>query len=423
MDNITSRAPQRNSPYLLSPPRRDVVAVAAYRHRRGLEIGERLEAAAIDADSAVARAVAFRLKRCADERNLWTATDLHRESDGELYRGTGGLWSCGNRLCLTCCASMARASRRQGREAIDKLNLLFDKRTQFRQGLRWRSLVLTMPLMKGADVTDSIARINDAFRRLTNRQFWKSRVKGGIKSVEFTVRPNGFHAHIHLLLLSGFIPANAERAKKSRTPSGNLQDEMKHCLTAAGARVEGSPIVWVADTKRQGERTHGDEITLEKALAENCKYLTKTESWDSIPDSQLVKVAEVKRWARMFEVLGAARGVSDKEADKKRGEVEGAERTSVHTPSLFNGEKSATWRQELARMPFEEWKLWMKDRIRRAQEFRVKQLKTKFPYALFTPLSDSLKRHSPAAKPPAVRGFAATADAQALSASQVEWLM
>jgi hypothetical protein len=403
--------------------KRDVEGVAVYRSRRGLEVAERLEAVARSSGSVVASAVAFRLHRCADERNIWTAQDLHSK-DWELFDGTGSLFACGNRLCPSCSAAMARANRRQGRDAINRLNQVFDKLTQFRLGLRWRSLVLTMPLMKGADVTDSIARINDAFRRLTNRKFWKSRVRGGIKSVEFTVRPEGFHAHIHLLVLSGFMPINAEWEKKSRTPSSNLQAEMKHCLEAAGATVAGVPVVAIFDVKRQGERHHNDKsISLDRALLETCKYLTKSESWDKIPDAQLVKVAEVKRWRRMFELLGAARLVHDQgasEPSNKSGEIEAttdqnAKRTLLNTLPLSNGghrvgtkpERSATWRQELQWRSFDDWCGWMEEKIARVQKFRDKQLKTKFPYAVFTTLSDGVKVIQRGRSPFCGEGFSA----------------
>jgi hypothetical protein len=331
----------------------------------------------------------------------------------------------------------ARESRRDARAAIDRLNVIFDKKKQFKAGLRWRSLVLTMPLMKGADVTDSIKRINDAFRRLTNRPFWKALVCGGIKSVEFTVRPDGFHVHIHLLVLSKFMPVNAERENQSRTQSGNLQAEMKHCLKAAGAFVNGLPVVAIYDVKRQGERHHNDQsISLEKALLETCKYLTKSESWDEIPDHQLIKVAEVKRWPRMFEILGRARCASDKEAklevepeprEMESTSDERAKHTLVHTPPLSNGQgakqsnvaRGESWRVLLDCVPFDDWKQLMDGRITRAQKFRVEQLVEKFPVASFRTLDGNdfwtLSDVSEGFDPPLNAGISATKPAAALS--------
>lgn len=373
--------------------KRDVRQVAVYRSRRGADISKRLESAALDAESILAGAVAHRLRRCADELNLWTAQDLNRSDDAELFEGLGALWSCGSRLCASCCARLSSESRRKARAGVERLEMLFDKKTCFLDGLRWRSLVLTMPLMVGADVEVAIARINDAFRRLTNRQFWKSRVRGGIKGVEFTVRPEGYHAHIHLLVLSEFLPINAKH--ESRSASGNLQAEMRHCLRAAGAEVDGELALSIYDVRRQYERKTGESVTLEKAVQETTKYLTKSESWDKIPDSQLVKVAEVERWPRMFELLGKARLVqTDEHQAPSIEESESATEsgaTLVHTPTLSNGEmdekNAPTWRQMLAVLNFADWKRAMDRNIRRTQRFRRTQLALKFPYATFSTLA------------------------------------
>ncbi len=376
--------------------KRDVEQIAAYRSRRGADISERLKRAAQDADSVLGLAVAHRVRRCADEYNLWTAKNLNRADDTAWFDGLGQLWSCGSRLCLSCCATLASVSRRKARAGVERLETLFDKKTCFREGLRWRSLVLTMPLMVGADVTDAISRINDAFRRLTNRQFWKSRVRGGVKGVEFTVRPDGYHAHIHLLVLSEFLPINAERERESRNASGNLQAEMAHCLRAAGAHVNGELALAVYDVRRQHERKTGESVTLEKAVLETTKYLTKTESWDEIADGELVKVAEVARWPRMFELLGEARPSKRENAARKaEAERKAESATLVHTPPLSNGEtdekREPTWRAKLAVVTdlasWKKWQKWQDEIIRRTQQFRRTQLALKFPQATFSTLS------------------------------------
>jgi hypothetical protein len=396
--NNSTSAPARK------PQERDVSGVAAYWAWRGSEVAARLERAAVGQSSAVAWGMAWRMARCAEEQNLWTARGLLNQ-DGEPFDGVGNLWSCGHRLCPSCCAAIARESRRQAREAISYLKTLLDAQTRWRW--RFRSLVLTMPLMVGADVSEAIERINAAFSKLTNRMFWKSRLVGGVKSVEFTVRPDGYHAHIHLLVLSDFIPVDAQTeakwkgySKKHGLAPGNLRAELAHCLRAVGAQMEGEPVVAVYDVRRQGQRARGDNtISLEAALQETCKYVTKSESWDKIPDAQLVKVAEVARWRRMFELLGKAR-LSKREVpatDNERFEVEvahdaeAAEPSLVHTPPLSNGDgvrggRVETWRVMLTVKNFSEWCADMERRIERAREFRRDQLAWKYPCADFKTL-------------------------------------
>jgi hypothetical protein len=193
--------------------------------------------------------------------------------------------------------------------------------------------------------------------------------------------------------LSEFLPINAKH--ESRNAAGNLQAEMSHCLRAAGAEVDGELALSIYDVRRQYERKAGESVTLEKAVQETTKYLTKSESWDKIPDSQLVKVAEVERWPRMFELLGKARLVQTDEQqaasieESESATVSGA--TLVHTPCLSNGDESEdrapTWRQMLAVMDLPQWKRAMDSFIRRAQRFRRTQLALKFPYATFETLS------------------------------------
>jgi plasmid rolling circle replication initiator protein Rep len=362
---------------------RDVSGVASYWSARGEEVAQRLQRAAEGQNSLVACATAGLLARCAEERNIWTGRGLLNQ-EGVPFEGVGTLWQCGLRLCPSCCAAMARASRRKAREAISYLKTLLTNQTRWRW--RFRSLVLTMPLMRGADVTDAIARINDGFRRLTNREFWKSRVVGGIKSVEFTVRIVGYHAHIHLLILSDFLPVDAQTeakwqgyTKRHNLASGNLASELGHCLRAAGAVLDGDPNVAVYDVLRQGQRRHGDNtISLERALQETCKYLTKSESWDAIPDDQLVKIAEVERWPRMFELLGKARLSKREERNPS---------SLVHTHPLINGGvRAASWRELLETTDLEEWNALMTRRIDRAREFRRDQLAWRHPEALFKTL-------------------------------------
>jgi hypothetical protein len=66
----------------------------------------------------------------------------------------------------------------------------------------------------------------------------------------------------------------------------------------------------------------------ENSLKEVCKYLTKSESWENIPASHLLEVANIKRWRRMFELSGcfkkAAQWVKLEKEAKKQAALEAA---------------------------------------------------------------------------------------------------
>jgi hypothetical protein len=60
--------------------------------------------------------------------------------------------------------------------------------------------------------------------------------------------------------------------------------------------------------REKGQPPNSNEVSLEHVLSEVSKYMTKAESWLKIPAQDLVEIAEVKRWARCFEILGKWRG-------------------------------------------------------------------------------------------------------------------
>lgn len=371
----------------ITQTQRTTEEIANYRIARGETISDRLKSVA--GESKTAKAVAFRMEQCALRENIWTATDLHTK-DGEAFDGTGNLYSCGSKLCAACSANQSREMRKRARKAVESLG-------SGNYDVRWRSVVLTMPLQRGASVISSIEKINKAFRIMSNRKFWKTRVKGGIKSVEFTVRPDGYHVHIHLLVLSEHLPVNSETErrferlrKRRRLFIGNLRDEMAYALKAAQIALNGLPIVAVYDVKNRNLKARGNrEISLEKALLETAKYITKSESWDKIPDASLVELAEITRWKRMFEILGASirRGESSEATEDENASL-------VHKQTLSAGENanlikrgnlepSATWRQLLNALDFDTWQRQMKARINRIRAFRTASLSNYFSAATF----------------------------------------
>ncbi len=88
---------------------------------------------------------------------------------------------------------------------------------------------------------------------------------------------NGFHVHIHLLLLSKFIAVDADKAKqferhlkKFNLSSQNLVSEWRYCLNKAGANTDSKLsykrlVVSVMDTKNYSEQIRGDK-TNESAI-------------------------------------------------------------------------------------------------------------------------------------------------------------
>jgi hypothetical protein len=440
----------------------NVTKIAKNRHRQGLEISERIERLA--KPKSMAQAVAFRMRECSSNKNIFVADDL-MNSSGELFTGNGNLTQCKCRLCPPCQAEFARATRKTARAAVNQLDSIFDNYTKAKLGLRQRGVLLTMPLMKKANVDTAMKRIQKAFGLLIEREFWKSRVYGGIKGIEFTVRvtgdeTNGYHIHIHLLLLSRFIPVDADTEEKferlrqmDNLTHGNLHDTWKECLIAAGATVDTKRlVVEVCDAVNRAERRAAEKtgrklkrnsVSIEKAILETAKYLTKYESWKDVQDSDLVEMAEIERWGRMFEVLGFGRAgrheklflalifyhapqmltsvlfedfvytnfvqmiaKSDSLPEfidnlREINDTANAIASSFNTPTLKSGEstqpeqistleRAETWREKFKRMSWDSWKQWQEDNFKRIRRFRRRQLAFKFPQAIFVTLAEEV---------------------------------
>ncbi len=190
-------------------------------------------------------------------------------------------------------------------------------------------MTLTMPTVAGASLLETMNVIGRAWSLLRKRKFWRETVRAGIKGCEFTVTDNGYHTHIHLLVVSRWL-AHA-----------GLRSEWSHCVRAAwherGRAVtfdthHGEAIVDVRLAKQRGASSV--TVSTEGALLEVCKYVTKSESWDAVPDAHLVEIAEVARWPRLFEVFGEMRA-SDQTGDQTGDEC--AAVTSLDTTGISDG--------------------------------------------------------------------------------------
>jgi hypothetical protein len=329
---------------------RDVVGIAQSRVAAGLTMAARLRRAGMAVGSAAAQHRAYLIEQCAAAENVWVAQNLDAENPEsglvEMFDGVGVLSGCGSRFCPSCCADLRRRSRRRARAGLAAVVLeAFEAE---------RCVTLTTPTCQRATVLEANSFINGAFRRLSKKSFWRDRVRGAIKGVEFTLGALGYHAHIHLIVISKFIERDsaaetesvkwraARKAKASARglrvleslPSlGNLQSVWESCLLAeaktrgwlvarsnaaaeAAAAAGGVWLDWrrvegiMVDVRSIRSKRGGNEsetISQQDALNEVLKYATKGSDWLKLPDQELVEAATVKRWSRMFEVLGACK--------------------------------------------------------------------------------------------------------------------
>lgn len=106
--------------------------------------------------------------------------------------------SCGNRFCQVCNGPRKRKIR-------GKLSGFINTRK-----LRPRDTfkMLTLSVASTEDLKAQIDLLVASFRRLRQRAFWRNRVRGGLSVIEVTHSDAGWHAHIHAIIESAFLPYN-----------------------------------------------------------------------------------------------------------------------------------------------------------------------------------------------------------------------
>lgn len=103
--------------------------------------------------------------------------------------------SCHNRFCDVCTGPRRRRVRSRLQSIVSFVQSL--------PGYKIRFLTLTIPV--NADLGSSAATLVRSFRKLRNRKFWRSRVKGGCYVLEVKGVPGLWHIHLHGLIDSRFL--------------------------------------------------------------------------------------------------------------------------------------------------------------------------------------------------------------------------
>lgn len=335
-----------------------------------------------------------RLSACALRSNHWVGEDLHNEETGDLYDANGNFWGCGSRLCPSCVAKLSRRSRKQLRLALEDQKLFVGENYQF--------VTLTMP-NPDQSLLWTRGILDRAWQLFRKRDYFKERIRGGSKSEEFTVTENGYHYHFHLLCVSRFL--NYDRLRREWTDC--LRTAFKeNGLSCELQTSDGLAMVRV-------ERVSGRR-NIENAVLEVCKYITKNDSWEKIPPSDLIEIASIKRFPRMFELFGCFResrkeskNQSEKPASDNELQIENNEfldeYTILDTKQISDGLESSlgefsgnsppdeitkrrrkeNWRVFIEKFGIDDYIDRLTSELHRAWECRRFALKLKYPFAEF----------------------------------------
>lgn len=102
---------------------------------------------------------------------------------------------CGNRFCDIC----GRIQKYRIRERVSFL--LKHAVYPYAHSLQ----MITLHFTNQKDLDSMVKHLIKSFRKLRSRQYWKSKVFGGVYVIEITGRPGNWHAHIHALVSALYI--------------------------------------------------------------------------------------------------------------------------------------------------------------------------------------------------------------------------
>lgn len=393
-----------------------------------IETGDGLAVVDTDTGETVEdRSAAFAalLSWAAEDRNH--AAGILDGNEGQTFYGSTSLWRPSMRLDPNWMEAMRRRSRGRASEAmrrmLDGLSTLEQsaRRYKWHQRLTLKLLTLTMPHHAGTSSLEEVKRLNRALELLKKRRIWLDAVAGGVKGVEDALDADGPHVHAHLLILAKRI----ERA--------DLVEAWRECLDEAtraaygfGLAEDCQVVVDIRAVRKKGRANDDESITLDDALSEVTKYVTKPADFMKpdkdgrrVPREVLLDLCEVRRWPRMFELLGRCRtpskavqaapvvpgaalaalvsirrayltgepikipaGVGWELVEGWTVELDGPLELRQQIISALKGLnqderkriRPPSWRDLLDVLPLPEWLRVMADRVRRGRVFRLNQL-------------------------------------------------
>lgn len=244
--------------YLISPPELHE-AERAFRHSCWAPDRRR-----------VAAALAKRLKGVAMERFMQCGSGAVVEYSPSLCKARTRAHFCRNRWCLPCAKARAYLDELKLRELV--------------RGKVLRRVTLTVKSYRGEKLITALGRLERAWDILRKDEWFRSKVTGGVKTLEVKrgKLSGNWHPHIHLLLEGDFV--------KQQTLSG-LWEQI----------TEDSNNVY-CELLRQGEQ--GEEQAVQYGTKYACKPVPEAIYRNP---SDLLEAMDVLKGKRMFDYIGTWR--------------------------------------------------------------------------------------------------------------------
>lgn len=312
-------------------------------------------------DRDVVTVLARRIEVCAAPSNHYIARNLPSRLTNHTYDTIGTFWRCNSKLCPSCLAKHAQRNRSKLRHAINAQTLERGERLTF------ATFTITNP---ATSITTTREIVNRAWTLFRKRKLCVSLIRGGCKAEEFTLTARGYHYHLHCIFRSRWL--QYQEVRRVWTECVELAFE-EQGLPLKVATKDG--LLFVKLQPITGR---------EASIREICKYVTKSDSWRKLKANDLIAIALIRRWHRMFELFGsfAASQTQNVQAE----DPAATPQAIVHTKDLSDGKRrhiSVNWRQRLAVSDLETFLEVMETEWRLARDGLAEALRAKFPTATF----------------------------------------
>jgi hypothetical protein len=284
------------------------------------------------------RSLAERISLCNSKPNSFIQPNFQCRHTGETYTKIDRFWRCNSKLCQSCLTRQTRKNRKKLTDAIS--------RTRLAKNERWSFVTFTIP-KPDLTLVECRSIIDRAWCLFRKRSFCVALVRGGAKSEEFTISKSSFHYHLHCLFISKWFLWT------------ELRRVWTDCVRQAFAdhdrpfEVNTSSGLVVVNVKQVTNLTN--------VIREVCKYITKGDSWSKLQQADLIEIASIRRWSRMFELLGCLRDANDDERE--------ASPPHVHKEHLSDGGFEPSphyWRDVVNEIGFEAYQTRLRDEFEQA---------------------------------------------------------
>lgn len=196
---------------------------------------------------------------------------------GDHVLGRAVNYRCFDRLCPECSNKRSNRLFYEYQPIIDEFLLTYGS------FLRPIHLVLTQAQKIGETIGESHRRIKKAFKKLTDRKFWKESFVGSLNSFEFTISSRTFadgaiHFHAHIL-------AFCKLPDKKRNKTW-LRAFKREWLAVSDGENKNLKVIPVTDLKN--------------SLREILKYQVKPQSIDNFTVERLAEIEELRHSRMTF---------------------------------------------------------------------------------------------------------------------------